>query len=199
LLENIVPARTTDTTLDPLFLDRWSPRAFDGSPISATDLRTIIDAARWAPSANNYQPWRLLYSVNGDSNWERFLSVLIPFNRGWAQNAGVMFFILSDTLMASPTGTENPSRTHSFDAGAAWAQMALQATRMGLHAHGMAGLDFDLARTELGVPDRYRIEAAVVIGKRADAATLDERLRAREYPSDRKPIDEIAFAGNFPA
>jgi nitroreductase len=197
-LENILSVRTTDTALDPLFLDRWSPRAFDGAAISAADLRTIIDAARWAPSAYNFQPWRLLYAVNGDANWERFLSILIPFNRGWAQNAGVLFFIVSDTVIVTAAG-DNPSHSHSFDAGAAWAQMALQATRLGLHAHGMVGFDFDRARTELGVPDRYRIEAAVAIGKRGDPAILDEGLRAREMPNDRKPIEEIAFAGNFPA
>jgi nitroreductase len=198
-LENILSARTTDSALAPLFLDRWSPRAFDGSALAKDELRAIIDAARWAPSAFNYQPWRLLYAVRGDANWERFLNILIPSNRGWAQHAGALFFILSDTLMVSPAGEESPSKSHSFDAGAAWAQMALQATHMGLHAHGMLGLDFDLARKELAVPERYRIEAAVAIGRRGDPATLHESLRAREMPSDRKPIEDIAFAGNFPA
>jgi nitroreductase len=193
-----MPGRTTDTAIDPLFLERWSPRAFDGSPIAAEDLRTIIDAARWAPSAFNYQPWRLLYAVHGDANWDRFVGALIPFNQSWAKNAGVLFYIVSDTIMTSGSGKESPSHSHSFDAGAAWAQMALQATRLGLHAHGMTGVDFEKARTDLGVPDRFRIEAAVAIGKRGDPATLEEGLRAREMPSDRKAIEDIAFAGDFP-
>ncbi len=191
--------RFTDTALASLFLDRWSPRAFDGSAISTADLRTIIDAARWAPSAFNYQPWRLLYALRGDDNWSRFLGALKPFNQGWAKNAAVLFYIVSDTMAVSGSGQESPSHSHSFDAGAAWAQMALQASILGLHAHGMAGVEFDRARAELAVPDRFRIEAAIAIGKRGDPAILDEALRARELPSGRKAIDDIAFAGSFPA
>ena len=188
--------RNTDTQLDSLFLERWSPRAFDGSTISQEDLRTIFDAARWAPSAFNYQPWRFLYSVRGDANWETFLSILVPFNQGWAQNASVLVIIASDTLMQGPDGA-NPSHSHSFDAGAAWAQLGLQALKLGYHTHGMTGIDFDKAREELAIPDRFRVEAAVAIGRMADATTLPEGLRDREVPSDRKALAEIAYAGKF--
>lgn len=188
--------RTTSTALDSLFLDRWSPRAFDGSAIAEADLRTILDAARWAPSAFNYQPWRILYAVRGDAHWETFLSILIPFNQSWAANASALLFIVSDTLMESPNGT-NPSHSHSFDAGAAWAQLGLQALKLGYHTHGMTGIDFDKARDLLAVPDRFRVEAAVAIGRAADSSTLPEGLRDREVPSDRKPLEEIAFAGGF--
>ncbi len=191
--------RQTDTALDPLFLERWSPRAFDGSLIPEADLRTIFDAARWAPSAYNYQPWKLLYAVHGDQNWARFLGGLIPFNQGWAKDAGVLIYIVSDTLMfGDDPAKASPSHSHSFDAGAAWAQLALQATRLGYHAHGMTGVDFDAVRAELGVPERYRIEAAIAVGKRADPSVLPEGLRGGEVPSSRKPIEEIAFAGSFP-
>lgn len=191
--------RFTENPVDPIFLDRWSPRAFDASEMPEADLHTLFDAARWAPSAYNYQPWRFLYARRGDANWETFLSLLVPFNAGWAKNASALVFILSDTLMHTGDPDQPfPSHSHSFDAGAAWAQLALQATRMGYQAHGMTGLDFDSARAALAVPDRFRIEAAAAIGRRIDPENLPDELRARETPSDRKPIAEIAHAGGFP-
>jgi len=192
--------RHPDHEIDPLFLERWSPRAFDGSDIPDEDLMAMFEAARWAPSAFNSQPWRFLYAKRGDEDWERFLSLLIPWNQGWAHSASVLAFILSDSLpfVDRKTNEPQPSHTHSFDAGAAWASLALQATRMGYHAHGMSGVDFDRLRAELAVPERYRPEAAFVIGRIGDPATLDDRLRARELPSDRKPIADFVFRGNFP-
>jgi nitroreductase len=156
----------------------------------------IFEAAGLAPSAFNGQPWKFLYARRGDANWQRFLDLLIPFNAGWAQNASVLIFIVSLTTVQRGD-TVGPSHSHSFDAGAAWAQMALQATALGYHAHGMVGVDFDRARQELGVPDDWRIEAAVAIGRRDHPDRLSEALREREKPSGRKPVDEIAVAGNF--
>ncbi|HEX4737269.1 MAG TPA: nitroreductase family protein [Allosphingosinicella sp.] len=193
-------ARQPHHPVDPLFLDRWSPRAFDGSDMPDADLSTIFEAARWAPSAFNSQPWRFLYARRGDANWERFLSLLIPWNQGWAHSASVLIYILSDTMpMTDKAGQPQGSHSHSFDAGASWACLALQATRMGYHAHGMSGVEFDRARAELRVPERFRIEAAAVIGRIGDPAMLDERTRAREAPSPRKPLSDFVFAGNFPA
>lgn len=186
--------RTTDTALDPLFLHRWSPRAYDGSTVPVADLLTILDAGRWAPSGYNYQPWRFLYATRDDANWGRFLDLLIPFNQSWAKDAGALVFILSEFTMGSP---DKPNHSHSFDAGAAWGSIALQAHLLGYHAHGMVGIDMDKTRTELAVPEGFRIEAAASIGKIGDPATLPEGLREREVPSDRKPLDAVAFAGNF--
>ncbi|MES2175173.1 MAG: nitroreductase family protein [Pseudomonadota bacterium] len=190
--------RAVTRAVDSLFLERWSPRAFDSSAVPQDDLDTIFDAARWAPSAFNYQPWRFLYAHRDSADWSRFLELLAPFNQSWVQNAGAIVFILSDTLMAAP-GSEDykPSHSHSFDAGAAWALLALQATRLGYHTHGMTGVDFDKARAELAVPERFRIEAAVAIGRQGDKAVLPEALQAREEPSDRKPIEAFAHSGNF--
>jgi nitroreductase len=187
--------RTTDTQLDPLFLERWSPRAYDGSKLSQDELRTLFDAARWAPSAYNHQPWTLLYAEHGDANWDRFLSVLVPFNQSWAKDAGVLIFFVSKTHMG-----DSANHTHSFDTGAAWMSLALQATKLGLQAHGMSGVDFDAAAKELGVPEGYRVDAAAVVGRQGDVSKLPEQLQQRENKaaSPRKPIDEIAFAGNFP-
>jgi nitroreductase len=193
-----VAARAVTRAVDPLFLDRWSPRAFDSSAIPQADLDTIFDAARWAPSAFNYQPWRFLYATRDSADWNRFLGLLLPFNQSWVERASALIFVLSDTLTAAP-GSEDfkPSHSHSFDAGAAWALLALQATRLGYHTHGMTGVGFERARAELGVPDRFRIEAAVAIGRIADKSVLPETLQAREAPSGRKEIAEFVTAGNF--
>ncbi|HEV2817152.1 MAG TPA: nitroreductase family protein [Allosphingosinicella sp.] len=193
--------RRPDHPIDPLFLERWSPRAFDGSDIPDADLHSMFEAARWAPSAFNSQPWRFLYAKRGDADWERFLSLLIPWNQGWARTASVLVYILSDTLPMTDrkTGEPAPSTTHSFDAGAAWVSLALQATRMGYHAHGMSGIQYELARAELRIPERYALNAACAIGRIGDPAQLDDKLRAREAPSDRKPQGDFVFRGGFPA
>lgn len=187
--------RQTNTALEPMFLNRWSPRAFDPVNMSSEDLRTILDAGRWAPSSFNYQPWRFLYATRDNTgNWQRFLDLLIPFNAIWAKDASVLLFILSEMTMGAP---DKPSHSHSFDAGAAWAAIALQSHLLGYHAHGMVGIDMDRTRAELEIPNCFRIEAAVAIGRQGDPTTLPEKLQAREVPSDRKPLEEIAYPGNF--
>lgn len=192
--------RIPDHPVDPLFLERWSPRAFDGSELPDADLATIFEAARWAPSAFNSQPWHFLYTKRGDANWERFLALLVPFNQGWAHSASVLVFMVSDSMPGTDRdGAPKASSTHAFDSGAAWLSLALQATRMGYHAHGMSGIDFDRAPAALGLPERYQLNAACVIGRIGDRAQLDEKQRAREFPSDRKPQGEFVHAGNFPA
>jgi nitroreductase len=192
--------RRADRPIDPLFLERWSPRAFDASDMSEADLLTIFEAARWAPSAFNSQPWRFLYARRGDENWALFLSLLIPWNQSWAHSASALIYILSDsTPSVDRAGEPKLSHSHSFDAGAAWACLALQAARMGYFAHGMSGIQMELARAELRVPERYRIEAAAAIGRLGDPAMLDDKLRAREVPSGRKAVAEFAFAGTFPS
>ena len=184
--------------VDSLFLDRWSTRAFDATPMPRHDLDSIFEAARWAPSAFNHQPWRFLYVHRDDPAWDEYLDLLVPFNRDWAQQASVLIFILSDTLIDRPGAEAKTSYSHSFDAGAAWAMLALQATRLGYHAHGLTGVDFDAARAALRVPERFRIEAAVAVGRRGDPSLLPDSLRERERPSGRKPIGELVFEGRYP-
>lgn len=192
--------RSTTRPVAPQFLDRWSPRAFDGSAIDAETLLTLFDAARWAPSAYNYQPWRFAYALRGDAHWETLLGLLLPFNAGWAGSASALVYVLSDRLITAPGGTEaTPATTASFDAGAAWAQLALQAHLLGLHSHAMAGFDHARAPQVLGAGDRYKVEAAIAIGRIADKSTLPEALQSRETPSPRKPVEELAFPGRLPA
>ncbi|MBD8893214.1 nitroreductase family protein [Roseibium litorale] len=197
---NVADHRTADHPVEPLFLGRWSPRAFDGSSMPETDLKIILEAARWAPSAFNIQPWRFVYALRGDENWETLVNLLNPFNRDWAQNASALVYLFSDTLIDGKDGAEpRASGSHSFDAGAAWGQAALQATALGYHAHAMAGILKDEINAALGVPERFKPEVGFAIGRRGDASILAEGLRGREQPSPRKPLSEIAFSGKFGA
>lgn len=190
--------RVADYPIDQLFLDRWSPRAFTGEPISERDLFTILEAGRWAASSYNSQPWRFLWARRDTPHWERFLSLLIETNQSWAKDASALIFIASkSTLLPPGKDVEIPSHSHSFDAGAAGACIALQAVRSGWAAHGMVGVRFDDAFATLGLPEGHRVEAAFAIGRRGDKAKLPEPLQAREQPNGRRALAEIAFEGGF--
>jgi nitroreductase len=190
--------RTSDHEIDLQFLERWSPRAFTGEAIPEEELMRIFEAARWAPSSYNSQPWRFVYARRDTPHWEPMLSILNEFNRSWAQNAAVLIIVASDSLMLPP-GAEKPvpSHSHSFDTGSAWAYLALQATHLGWHTHGMVGFDRDRAFAELGFKDGHRVEAAIAIGRKGDPSLLPERLRAREVPSGRNPLAQTVFEGQF--
>lgn len=184
--------------IDPLFIQRWSPRAFTGEEIPEQELMTIFEAARWAPSSYNSQPWRFLYARRGTPHWDRFLGLLNEFNQSWAQRASALVIVVSNSVMLPPgKDKEIPSRSHSFDTGAAWAHLALQAVRSGWYAHGMAGFDIDRAFTELNVPKGYRVEAAIAIGRRADKSILPESLQQREHPNGRNKLETIVSEGGF--
>ena len=190
--------RSPDHPVDPLFVNRWSPRAFEAKAMPEGDLYTVLEAARWAPSAYNIQPWRFIYAMRDDAHWNVFLGLLDPFNASWAKNASALVFLVSDTLTpAHGASPAQPSRTHSFDAGAAWAQLALQATTMGYQAHAMAGIHFDEIRQRLSVPGNYRVEIAIAIGRQTDPCDLPPALQEREMPSSRLPLEEIAFSERF--
>lgn len=188
--------RTAHPRIEKLIVERWSPRAFDGAEIPQEDLDVIFEAAGWAPSAYNVQPWTFLYARNGDANWDLFLSQLVEFNQGWARNASALVFVVSDRFMRSDKGNSE-NHSHSFDAGAAWALAALQAQAMGYHTHGMTGIKFGEAEAALGVPEDHRLEAAFAIGRQAPKDILPEFLQEREVPSARKPVREITRAGKF--
>ena len=193
-------SRTSDHPIDPLFLERWSPRAFADETISQEDLLTILEAGRWAPSSYNSQPWRFLYARRGTAHWDRFFGLLNPFNQSWAKTSSALVVLVSNSLMLPP-GAEKavPSHSHSLDAGAAAASFMLQAARMGWAAHGMVGFDMERTFAELNVPQGYRVEAAYAIGRQGDKSLLPEPMQAREVPSSRLPLAETAFEGGFPA
>ncbi len=190
--------RTSAHDVDKIFLERWSPRAFTGEPIDPATLLTMIEAGGWAASSYNSQPWRFLYALKGTPHWDRFLGLLIPFNQSWAQSASALVVLVSNSTMRPPGSDKDvPSHSHSLDAGAAAGNFALQASLLGWQAHGMVGLDLDRAFTELNVPAGYRVEAAYAVGRIGDPAQLPEGLRAREAPSPRMRVEEIAFEGGF--
>jgi nitroreductase len=190
--------RKADHPIDPVFLRRWSPRAFTDAEISEEQLLTLLEAARWAPSSFNSQPWRFIYARRNDAHWQRFLGLLDSFNRTWAERASALVIIVSRVSMQLPgLDKEAPSYSHSFDAGAAWAALALQATLSGWHARAMVGFDLEKTAKELSVPSDYRIEVAIAIGQQGDPSLLPEKLAAREAPSERLPLSQLARAGGF--
>lgn len=186
-------ARTPNHPILPVFTDRWSPRAFSDKPVTETQVLTLIEAARWAPSASNLQPWRFIYAIKGEPEFDTLLSLLIPFNEGWAKNAAALVFITSVTSFDG----QRQNLTNSFDAGAAWMSLAIQAQSMGLVAHGMAGIEYEKAPLVLELSPLLKVEAAVAIGYQGDVSTLADFLQPREVASDRQPLEAMAFKGKF--
>ena len=193
------PPRQSDHPIDQDILARWSPRAFDGSALDAETLHAVIEAARWAPSAANGQPWYFVYGHRGTEAFQTIYDTLDEGNRRWADKASVLVVIISQTHRKNAAGEERPAYTHAFDTGTAWGYLALQAIHAGYHAHGMGGIDRDKAKEVLGIPDGFRVEAAVAIGKIAPKETLPEDLLKREVPSGRKTVAEFVSEGRFNA
>ena len=176
--------RETTVAIDPQFPNRWSPRAFSPTPVPQTTLDGLFEAARWAPSCFNEQPWRFYYSASGEA-LEALRDTLNPGN-SWAREAPVLAFITARRSF-SLNGKENPWAR--FDAGAAWMALALQAKHAGLCTHAMAGINRDAVYDVLGLdPASEDLICAVAIGYQGDAATLPEALQAREQPNDRRPL-----------
>jgi nitroreductase len=179
--------------IDSLFIDRWSPRALSGEALAPEQLMTLFEAARWAPSSNNNQPWRMLYAPRNSAHWPLFLGLLNERNQSWAGNAAALVLFISRTTFDDG----RPAVTHAFDTGAAWENLALQASLLGLIAHGMQGFDYERARRELKVPETFEVNAMIAIGKAGDPALLPEAMRAREQPNDRRPLKETVCEGPF--
>ncbi len=186
--------RKTEYPVNELILNRWSARSFSQEPISQTELMTIFDAARWAQNSFNNQPWRFIYARNGTEPWQTFLNLLVAANKVWAQHARVLVLVLSKKTFDYDG---RPSVTHSFDTGAAAQNMALQAASMNIVCHGMEGFDYDGARAVFKIPHDYQVEAMFALGKTGKKEDLPEKIRERETPSNRKPINEVVFEGKF--
>jgi len=191
--------RIADHAIAPIFLDRWSPRAFTGEAMPQDVLLSLFEAARWAPSAANGQPWYFVYGHRGTEAFQTIYDTLDEGNRRWADKASVLIVIVSQTHRKNAAGEMRPAYTHAFDTGTAWGYLALQAVHAGYHAHGMGGIDRDKAKEVLGIPEGFRVEAAVAIGKIAPKETLPEDLLKREVPSGRKTVAEFISEGRFNA
>jgi len=180
--------------INPLILNRWSPRSFTGQELGDKELFSLFEAARWAPSSFNNQPWRLIYAKRNSQHWNLLFSLLADGNKSWCANASVLVVIVSKKTFDY---NGKPSITHQFDAGAAWENLALQAATQGLVTHAMQGFDYEQAKRELNVPDDYEVMAMVAIGKRASREKLSPELQKKETPNDRKPLSEIIMEGKF--
>jgi flavin reductase (DIM6/NTAB) family NADH-FMN oxidoreductase RutF/nitroreductase len=191
-----VTSRWSDRAIASMFLDRWSPRAFAEYEIDDERLLSFFEAARWAPSSMNAQPWRFIYVKRSGANWDGFLNALSDTNRLWAAKAAALVaFVSKETLEYRGEQIESP--THSFDTGAAWMSFALQASLSGWHTHGMAGFDSNQLRQVLAVSDGFAINAVAAIGKLGDGESLPNHLRQRESPSEREPLKSLVFEGSF--
>ena len=173
---------------DELFYRRWSPRSFRKSEIPPEMLEAIFDAARWAPSCYNEQPW-LIVTSSGDGDMETFLDLLLDGNRAWAKNAGLIGFIFSKKRF---THNDKPNAWASFDCGAAWMSIALQASLFGLYAHGMAGIKKDEVCKKLDVAEEdYNVICGFALGVIDSPHKLDGDMAEREVPSQRNPLSKV--------
>jgi nitroreductase len=197
-MNNITPpAREADRPVDPQFTGRWSPRAFSEAAISEADLLALFEAARWAPSAANLQPWRLAWGLRGDAGFAAIFATLDAGNQVWAGRAAALVAVASRTVRITAKGEAVENPTHAFDAGAAWMSLALQAHLSGWAAHGMGGFDKAALASALHLPPDHALHAVVAIGRPGDPADLPEKLRAREIPNRRAPVTNWAMRGRF--
>jgi nitroreductase len=173
-------------------LRRWSPRAFSDKEVSAQDLKTLFEGARWAFSSSNEQPWRFLVGRRGDSTYQKIFDALVEFNQSWARSAPVLVLSVAKKTF---TAKAAPNRFNLHDLGAALAHLALQATAIGLHTHSMAGFDAEQVRASFAIPSDYDIGAVTAVGYFGDPESLPEHLRKMELaPRQRKPLEEFVFS-----
>jgi nitroreductase len=187
-------ARQPIFPINPLLLNRWSPRSMTGEEMDDDTIMSLFEAARWAPSSYNNQPWRFIYAKRNTPNWNRLFDLVAEPNKVWAKNAAVIVVVVSNKHFDI---NGKYSITHQYDAGAAWENLALEASTRGLVAHGMQGFDYERARADLGIPDSFDVMAMIAIGKRGPKENLPKNLQEKEAPNGRKPLREIVMEGRF--
>ena len=186
-----VPGRETEAAVDPRFVRRWSPRAFEERPVPAADLASLFEAARWSPSCFNEQPWLFVYGARPDDDSRgRVFDLLVEGNQAWAKRAPALGVVFAKRTFS---GNGKPNRWGGFDSGLASMALTLQAQELGLSVHFMGGFDASRAAEALGVDgDDWEPMAAFAIGYQGDKSVLPEELQEREQPSGRKPLAEVA-------
>ncbi len=190
----VLTEKTAQTTysIHPLLADRWSPRVFEDKPISETELFQLFEAAHWAASSNNAQPWRFLYAYRGSETFEKIFQCLSEFNQKWARHASVL--VLTAIQENFDTGKENYHALH--DLGLAMGNFSVQAQSMGIALHQMAGVNWQKAHQVFQVPEGYHIATAVAVGYYGgNTDQLPSDLQAKEGSGrSRKPLTEIVFS-----
>jgi nitroreductase len=181
-----------ETGVEDLILKRWSPRSFADKPVSSEDLTKIFTAAAWAASSYGEQPWRFLVGRKGDPTYAKIMDALVEFNQAWAKSAPVLILSVGKKTF---TANGQPNWYALHDTGAASANFSLEATALGLHTHGMGGLDKDKARANFDIPEDFEIGAIWALGYLGDPAALPEQMQAMEKaPRTRKPLAEFVFS-----
>jgi nitroreductase len=191
-------SRQADHPVHPQFLSRWSPRAFTGAPITLEAIMSMLEAARWAPSSNNAQPWRFAVVLRQDPQWDALFATINPNNQLWVTKASALVAVASSEVVTKAGTTEAAlNAMHAFDAGAAWAYMALQAHLNGWDMHGIGGFNKDSGAQVLKLPQHHRLHMLAAVGQRGDPSTLPDALRERESPNARRPVSELTGHGSF--
>jgi nitroreductase len=192
----MMKAASNDYPIHDLLKRRWSPRAFADRPVEPDKLRSLLEAARWAPSSFNEQPWVFLVGTRDrPEEYDRVLGCLVEFNQTWAKSAPVLMLTVAH-LAFDLNG--QPNRHAFHDVGLAMANLTMQATAEGLAVHQMAGIVPDKVRAAFGVPGGWEPVAAAAIGYFGDPDSLPEELRKRELaPSIRKPLRSFVFTGGW--
>ena len=195
-MSEIANNRKIENNVSKMFINRWSPRAFSSETVEKAKLIALFEAARWAPSCYNDQPWMFVYADN-EKELKPFQELLVPQNQVWANKAPVLAVIFARKRF---TFNEKDNFWAEFDAGAAWMSLALQASELDLYAHGMAGFDRENACKVLGVPEEdYMAIAAIAIGYIGDKNDLPEQAAENERPNDRRPAESFIHAGRYKA
>jgi nitroreductase len=191
-VKHLKQASTAEEVL-PVVRKRWSPRAFADREVSQADLRTIFEAARWAPSSFNEQPWRFILGLSGTETHKKIVSALGAFNQSWAPKAPLLILGVTKTRFSH---NETPNRFAVFDLGAATGFLTLQAAELGIATHQMAGFDHEIARKALGIPDTFEIGSVMAMGYQGEPSALgNPQLEAQETSTrSRKPLSEIVLA-----
>jgi nitroreductase len=186
----------TEHPIHELLQSRWSPRAYaPDRPVAPALLRQLFEAARWAASSGNEQPWSFIVGVKGTETWNKLFDTLVPGNQVWTKNAPVLVLGVTSKVFQKNGA---PNRHALYDLGQSIATMLVQATSLGLATHQMAGFDPDKARASFHIPENYEIGALLAIGYQADPSTLPSELQEREAgPRTRKGINTFVFEGDF--
>lgn len=189
-------AADTEYPIHELIVKRWSPRSFAGDPVDRELLRQLFDAARWAPSSYNEQPWRFIIATRETpGEFEKMSSVLNEWNRKWASSAPVLGLTV---VKEHFTGNESPNRAAEYDLGQAIAYLSIEATRHDLFLHQLGGILPDRARELFHIPDGYAPVTMFALGYLGDPGELPGTLHSSETtPRSRKEIDEIVFRGDW--
>ena len=168
MMKDAMDHREAEHDINTLFLKRWSPRAMTGQTITQDTMNSLLEAARWAPSSYNGQPWRFFYARRGDKYFDEYMDLVNEFNQSWAKDSGALLVVTSTQRFDH---NDEYDATNEFSVGAAYENMALEAAERGLVMHGMAGIHYDKAKEYLGVPDHYKVICMAAIGHPAEPSS----------------------------